>query len=117
MKKNSSSDKRRKAAQASREFGEQKLFALAMTGSSEAGRITIGLDTGDRSCCWCALACDGEVMARGEVVTERQPLEHFFSRIPPGLVALEVGSHSAWIRRLLIRKRRAWSRSRRFWPA
>ena len=101
MKKNSSPDKRHKAAQGSREFGEQKLFAMAMAGGSETGRITVGLDTGDRSCCWCALAADGEVMARGEVVTDRQPLEHFFSRIPPSLVALEVGSHSAWISRLL----------------
>jgi transposase len=40
-------------------------------------------------------------MARGEVISERQPLELFFSRIPASLVALEVGSHSPWISRLL----------------
>jgi transposase len=98
MKNNNSLDKRKKTAQ---EFGEQKLFAMAATGKGGPGRITIGLDLGDRSCCWCALGADGEVMARGEVISERQPLELFFSRIPASLVALEVGSHSPWISRLL----------------
>ncbi len=98
MKNDSSFDKAKKTA---KEFGEQKLFAMAATGSGGTGRITIGLDLGDRSCCWCALGADGEVMARGEVITERQPLELFFSRIPASLVALEVGSHSPWISRLL----------------
>lgn len=96
MKKDSSSNRRQREV---KEFGEQKLFAMAaMQGE---GRPTIGLDLGDRSCCWCALGADGEVIARGEVVSDKQPLEHFFSRIPKSLVALEVGSHSPWISRLL----------------
>jgi transposase len=40
-------------------------------------------------------------MARGEVITDRQPLELFFRKIPKSLVALEVGSHSPRISRLL----------------
>jgi transposase len=82
-------------------FGEEKLFALAVVGSGGCGRITIGLDLGDRSCCWCALGADGEVIARGEVITDRQSLERFFGGIPTSLVALEVGSHSPWISRLI----------------
>jgi transposase len=35
------------------------------------------------------------------VESERQELERFFGRIPKSLVALEVGSHSPWISRLL----------------
>jgi transposase len=98
MKNNSSSDKRQKAV---KEFGEQKLYAMAAAGRGGSGRLTIGLDLGDRSSRWCALEADGEVIARGEVISERQPLEQFFGRIPPSLVALEVGSHSPWISRLL----------------
>jgi transposase len=123
MKNNSSSDKQTMAAQVElrektaleksnsaakrktgkdvKEFGEQKLCAMAAVGNGGYGRLTIGLDTGDRSSCWCALSADGEVMARGEVITERQPLELFFGRITKSLVALEVGSHSPWISRLL----------------
>src|SRR6266446_2106398 len=101
LEKSNSSAKQRKAVKAVKEFGEQKLFAMAAVGSGVAGRLTIGLDLGDRSCCWCALGADGEVMARGEVISERQPLELFFGRIPASLVALEVGSHSPWISRLL----------------
>src|SRR5580700_8713231 len=72
-----------------------------MAAAGGSPRLTIGLDTGDRSSCWCALGADAEVIARGEVITERQPLELFFGRIPASLVALEVGSHSPWISRLL----------------
>ena len=101
LEKSNSSAKQRKAVKAVKEFGEQKLFAMATVGNGGSGRLTIGLDLGDRSSCWCALGADGEVMARGEVISERQPLELFFSRIPASLVALEVGSHSPWISRLL----------------
>jgi transposase len=99
LEKNNSSAKRLKTIKAVKEFGEQKLFAMAAVGGSP--RLTIGLDTGDRSSCWCALGADAEVIARGEVITERQPLGLFFGRIPASLVALEVGSHSPWISRLL----------------
>jgi transposase len=99
VKKNSSSNRRKNAV---REFGEQKLYAMAaVEGECQRGKVTIGLDLGDRSSCWCALSADGEVIARGEVISERQPLEHFFGQIPKSLVALEVGSHSPWISRLL----------------
>jgi transposase len=104
MKKNNSADKQQKAGKTVRtvkEFGEQQLFALAAVGNGGHDRLTIGLDLGDRSCCWCALGVDGKVMARGEVITDRQPLEVFFRQIPKSLVALEVGSHSPWISRLL----------------
>ncbi|MGH9207118.1 MAG: IS110 family transposase, partial [Acidimicrobiales bacterium] len=74
---------------------------MAAMPAEGSGRVTIGLDLGDRSCCWCAVGADGEVLARGEVVSGKQPLELFFGRIPKSLVALEVGSHSPWISRLL----------------
>ena len=103
MKKNSKSKNEQKNVK-TKEPGEQKLFALKalLEGNPEAGgRLTIGLDLGDRKNVWCALDAEGEVIARGEVINEKQPLEHFFSRIPIGLIALEVGTHSPWISRLL----------------
>jgi transposase len=99
--KNNSISKQGKKTQAVREFGEQKLYAMAAVEYGAPGRITIGLDLGDLSSHWCALNADGEVIGRGEVISEKQPLEHFFGRIPKCLVALEVGSHSPWISRLL----------------
>jgi transposase len=41
------------------------------------------------------------VIGRGEVPTQRQPLEVVFGRFPASVVALEVGTHSPWISRLL----------------
>ena len=87
MKKNSSSKNQKKAV---KEFGEEKLFAMAAVQGEGMGRVTIGLDLGDRTSCWCALSAEGEVIARGEVISAKQPLEHFFSRIPKSLAALEV---------------------------
>jgi transposase len=108
MKNDSSSDKqqktvttRKKTTKAATEFGEKQLYAMTAVGGDGSGRPTIGLDLGDRSSRWCALGADGEVIGRGEVESERQELERFFGRIPKSLVALEVGSHSPWISRLL----------------
>jgi transposase len=82
-------------------FGEQKLFAMAAVGNGGQVRLTVGLDLGDRSCCWCALGADGTVMGRGEIISDLQSLEQFFGQLPASLVALEGGSHSPWISRLL----------------
>ena len=73
-----------------------------METESGGGRsLTIGVDLGDRASCWCALDGAGEVLARGQVINEKQPLEVLFQQMPPSLVALEVGSHSAWVGRAL----------------
>jgi len=98
VKKNSSSKNQKKAV---KEFGEEKLFAIAAVQGEGIGRVTIGLDLGDRTSCWCALSGDGEVIARGEVISAKQQVEHFLSGIPKSLAALEVGSHSPWVSRLL----------------
>jgi transposase len=65
------------------------------------GKLTIGLDLGDRSSRFCVLEEGGAVIERGEVVTARQPLEVLFRRFAASVVALEVGTHSPWVSRLL----------------
>jgi hypothetical protein len=80
MKKNSKSDK-----QTAKQQGEQNLWAYVArwnTTQDLGQRLTFGIDLGDRASCWCALDGQGEVVARGQVVTEKQPLENLFSKIP-----------------------------------
>jgi len=64
-------------------------------------KLTIGLDLGDRSSCYCALDEKGEVIGRGVVVTEGKEVEQLFGLLPANVVALEVGAHSPWVSRLL----------------
>jgi transposase len=103
MKNHSRCDEPQKAEQKTqravkilKESGEQQLMAMAAVGSGRSG-ITIGLDIGDRTSSWCALGAEGNLIGRGEVITEPQPLKLFFSRIPVSLVALEVSAHSPWV--------------------
>lgn len=80
--------------------GGKKQKRLAPPAAAGA-RWTIGLDLGDRSSSYCVLDEEGTVIERGTVVTEKQPLELLFGKLPASVVALEVGTHSPWISRLL----------------
>jgi transposase len=103
MTKNTNSKKQQKK-QTVKEQGEQRLWAFVASRNQSDDvkkRLTMGIDLGDRASCWCALDAEGEVLARGEVVTERQPLEVMFSRVPASLIAIEVGTHSPWVSRTL----------------
>lgn len=100
MKKNSNT-KRESKKGVVKDQGEQKLFALMEKGDQPVGRLTIGVDIGDRISWWCALNADGEVVAEDAVGTEPVAVEYFFRRLPASLVALEVGTHSPWMSRLL----------------
>lgn len=64
-------------------------------------RITIGLDLGDRSSRYCVLNGEGEVVAEGSVATTRKAMLEKFARLGRSRIALEVGTHSPWLSRLL----------------
>lgn len=101
MKKNSTLKNHR---QGGRKQETEKLLELMKAHERKeavAAKLTIGLDLGDRGSCYCVLDEEGEVIGRGEVVTERGPLEVVFGRLPASVVALEVGTHSPWISRVL----------------
>jgi transposase len=101
LKKDSTSKNRRKQPA---EATNPKLLAVMEAYRKKeliAGPLTIGLDLGDRSSCYCVLDERGEVIGRGPVVMERQPLEVVFGKFPPSVVALEVGTHSPWVSRVL----------------
>jgi transposase len=64
-------------------------------------QITIGLDLGDRTSRYCVLNGQGEVVAEGSVATTSKAMLEKFGRLGRCRVALEVGTHSPWLSRLL----------------
>ena len=70
-------------------------------GNREASGLTIGLDLGDRWSHLCALDASGEVTEVGRVRTTEAAMRERFGSLPPTRVALEVGTHSPWLSRVL----------------
>jgi transposase len=63
--------------------------------------LTIGLDLGDRWSCYCVLDEAGEIILEQKVAMTPEAMKQTFSKIPQGLIALETGTHSPWVSRLL----------------
>ena len=69
--------------------------------ATPAGRFTIGLDLGDRSTAFCVLDTDGAIVAEGKLKTTQAAIDQQFASLAPARVALEAGTHSGWISRLI----------------
>jgi transposase len=67
----------------------------------ERPMITVGLDVGDRFSHYCMLNPDGEVMEEGRVRTSEEVLRRHFEGEPRQRIAMECGTHSPWISRVL----------------
>lgn len=65
------------------------------------GPITIGLDLGDKSSRYCVLNERGEVVREASAATTKKGLCQAFGARPRCRIALEVGTHSPWVSRLL----------------
>jgi transposase len=65
------------------------------------GKLTIGLDLGDRSSSYCVVNEDGEVIKRGSVATTKKDLNRIFGALRHSRLALEAGTHSPWVSRHL----------------
>ena len=76
------------AAQQSRNFSVQQ-------------KLTIGLDLGDRNSWYCVLDETGKVELEQRVRTSAKTLQEVFGAMPHSRIALEIGTHSPWISRLL----------------
>jgi len=74
-------------AKASRNFSQQKL--------------TIGLDLGDRNSWYCVVDEAGQIQQEQRVGTNVKALREVFAALPQSRIALEIGTHSPWISRLL----------------
>ena len=68
---------------------------------SQAGKLTIGLDLGDRSSFYCVLNGAGEVVLETKVATSPDAMKKTFEKMPVSRIALETGTHSPWVSRLL----------------
>ena len=66
------------------------------------GSVTIGMDLGDKTSRYCVLEENGEVQAEGSVATTRQAMVQKFAGLRGRCrIAIEVGTHSPWLSRLL----------------
>lgn len=65
------------------------------------GPITIGMDLGDKSSRYCVLDSHGELELEGSVATTKKAMTQKFGAMRRGRIAIEVGTHSPWLSRLL----------------
>lgn len=70
------------------------------TSDKKQPKRTIGLDLGDRQSRFCILD-RGEEMVESSVATEGKALRRVFGKMPRCRIALEAGTHSPWVSRLL----------------
>ena len=64
-------------------------------------KLTIGMDLGD---CWsfyCVLDEAGKIILEQKVATTPEAMKQTFGKIPRSLIAIETGTHSPWVSRLL----------------
>src|SRR6202047_5420425 len=64
-------------------------------------QLTIGVDLGDRISHYCILDETGNVILEQRVVTTPKGIQQVFSKISRSRIALETGTHSPWLSRLL----------------
>ena len=62
--------------------------------NKQDGRLTVGLDLGDRSSFYCVLDKTGDVLLEQKVSTIPNAIKEIFGAIPRSRIALETGTHS-----------------------
>src|SRR5580693_8474288 len=65
-------------------------------------RLTVGVDLGDQWSNYCILGLEGETLAEGRLRTTREGLAELFQAMSAALVVIEVGTHSAWVREVVV---------------
>jgi len=65
------------------------------------GKVVAGLDLGDRFSWICVLDDGGETIEEARIQTTERAFRNWFAERGPIRVALEVGTHSPWVSRLL----------------
>lgn len=81
----------------------RKLSTMRATGKGifSGRQLTIGLDLGDRFSCYCVLDEAGEVILEQKLPTTPEAMRRAFEKMPRSRIALETGTHSPWVSRLL----------------
>src|SRR6266567_6949354 len=75
--------------------------AVKATKNFSQPKLTIGLDLGDRSSWYCLLDEVGEVLQEQKLGTTPKAMREVFGSMPRCRIALETGTHSPWVSRLL----------------
>ena len=76
-------------------------MAQQMEITKDKPAITVGLDVGDRYSHYCVLNEDGEVVEEGRIQSTETAFRRHFEGEPRQRIALECGTHSPWVNRLL----------------
>jgi len=81
----------------------QKISTMRAGGSKtfNGRQLTIGLDLGDRFSFYCVLDEAGEIILEQKLPTTPDAMRRAFEKMPPSRIALETGTHSPWVSRLL----------------
>ena len=81
----------------------KKVSTVAAKASKKISRqkLTVGLDLGDRNSWYCVLDESGQIQLEQRVRTNAKALREVFGEMPHSRIALEIGTHSPWISRLL----------------
>ena len=64
-------------------------------------QLTIGLDLGDRNSWYCVVDEAGQIRREQRVRTSAKALREVFGAMARSRIAVEIGTHSPWISRLL----------------
>jgi transposase len=73
-----------------------------MDGNKERPKVTAGLDLGDKHSYLCLIDTEsGEVMEEGRLRTTPEAIRRRFASEQPMRIAIETGTHSPWVSRLL----------------
>jgi hypothetical protein len=85
--------------------GDRQCRRLALCGRVEKrifkGQLTIGVDLGARSSCYCVLDKNGENILEQKVTTTPEAVKQAFGKMPRCRIAMETGTHSPWVSRVL----------------
>ena len=65
-------------------------------------RLTVGVDVGDQWSNYCVLGLGGETLAEGQLRTKPEEVGEFFAGVAGSRVVMEVGTHSAWMREVIV---------------
>ena len=64
-------------------------------------KLTLGMDLGDHWSCYCVLDEAGKIILEQKVAMTPEAMKQTFAKIPQSLIAMETGTHSPWVSRLL----------------
>jgi len=80
----------------------QKISTMQASGKNIfEGQLIIGLDLGDRSSAYCVLNEAGGIVLEHKLATTPEAMKQVFGSLPRCRIAMETGTHSPWVSRLL----------------